>query len=137
MTMMHIQWDESYKLGIPAIDSDHKALLDLLNRFLAASTGGAEPGALADILHDLIEQTREHFAREETMLDRNDYPDLARHRAEHHRLLEQAKHFQERYAAGAAPRDLSMETAEFLQNWLVEHIARSDKPYRPFILRLT
>lgn len=135
--MLHVDWDDTYKLGIPAIDADHKLLVELLNRFLAASVKGVEPDGLAAILNDLIEQTRAHFAREELMLDRNDYPDLALHKAEHDRLLQQAKHFQERYEEGTAPRDLSMETAEFLQSWLLEHIIRTDKPYKPFILRLT
>jgi len=135
--MNAIDWQDDCKLGIPSIDADHRHLHDLLNLFLRRASEEAEPRELAQILNTLIERTREHFAREEAMMDRTDYPELAAHKAEHDRLLAQLGHIHERYLEGEAPHQLTRDTAEFLTRWLVDHIRHEDKAYRPFVMRLT
>jgi hemerythrin len=134
---MFIAWEDSYKLGIPNIDSDHHLLVDLLNRFFERAEAGEETRQLGQILAELIETTRAHFAREELMLDRNDYPGLATHAAEHRRLLQQMQHFQGPFAEGWASRALTIEHAEFLRHWLLDHIEREDRPYKPYVMKLS
>jgi hemerythrin-like metal-binding domain len=139
--MTRIEWSDEFKLGLPAIDAEHRELLDLCNRFLEAAQAGAEVPQLARILEELILRTRAHFLAEERLLDRHNYPGLAIHKAEHERLLNQADILKARYDDDGVQEDetraLTVETAEFLQSWLLDHIRANDRPYRPFIMTLS
>lgn len=138
--MMRIEWTDEFKLGLPAIDTEHRELLELCNQFLDATQRDASIRDLAGILGQLILRTRAHFLAEERMLDRHNYPGLAIHKAEHERLLTLADTLQARYDAVGQDeeiRALTTETAEFLQSWLLDHIRSNDRPYRPFIMTLS
>lgn len=138
--MTRIEWTDEFKLGLPAIDADHRELLDLCNQFLDAAQADQAISDLASILGLLILRTRAHFLAEERLLDRHNYPGLAIHKAEHDRLLTQADNLKARYdevGEDEEIRALTMETAEFLQSWLLDHIRSNDRPYRPFIMTLS
>ncbi len=140
MTISRIQWTDEFKLGLPAIDADHKELLDVCNQFLEAAQAGESVSQLAEILDRMILRTRAHFVAEERMLDRHNYPGLVAHKAEHQRLLLQAEALRARYhdvSQEEEIRHVTMETADFLQNWLLDHIRTNDRPYRPFLMSLS
>lgn len=140
MVVSRIEWSDEFKLGLPAIDADHKELLEVCNHFLEAVQAGTPVDRLADIMDTMILRTRAHFVAEERMLDRHGYPGLAAHKAEHDRLLIQAEALKARFT-DVAQRDeisrLTMETADFLQTWLLDHIRTNDRPYRPFLMSLS
>ncbi|MGE5515937.1 MAG: bacteriohemerythrin [Bacteroidota bacterium] len=139
MGIAKIEWSDEFKLGLPAIDADHKELLEVCNQFLDAVQAGASVEQLASILETMILRTRAHFVAEERMLDRHGYPGLVVHKAEHDRLLLQAEVLRARYTDAAHHEELghlTMETANFLQTWLLDHIRTNDRPYRPFLRSL-
>ena len=86
-----IEWTDEFKLGLPVIDAEHRELLEVCNQFLDAVNNGQAVAELARILEKMILLTRAHFVAEERMLDRNGYPGLVVHKAEHERLLIQAE----------------------------------------------
>ncbi len=134
---MFIQWSDAYAVGIPAIDNDHKNLVARLNHFFGRAQAGASVEELNSILGNLVGQTAEHFSREEWMLERVDIPDLAAHIAEHRRLTEQLRHFHESYHASDKRRELTVDMADFLSRWLIDHIVGQDVPARGHLRRLT
>ncbi len=135
--MTAVAWDERYRLGVPAMDAEHKGLFELLNHFMELSAAEVELPLLATALDTLLAATRQHFRNEERMLDRIDFPGLAAHRAEHAVLLSQGEHFQERLAAGEITRQLVEQTGSFLHHWLLDHVTTDDRAYVPFLQRLT
>jgi len=137
--MAKIDWSDEYKLGLPAIDAEHQDLLAICNEFLEFAQADCAPSLLATVLDRMVMRTRAHFVAEERMLDRHGYPDLVVHKAEHDRLLAQADTLRRRFAAENQQdglRQLTLETAEFLQSWLLDHIRTNDRPYRPFLMSL-
>lgn len=137
--MGRIDWSDEYKLGLPAIDTDHRELMDLCNEFLDAVEADAPLAALAAILDRMVLRTRAHFLAEERMLDRHSYPGLAIHKAEHDRMLVQAEMLRTRFNEARQEEDLlkvTSDTADFLQFWLLDHIRTKDRPYRPFLRSL-
>lgn len=138
MIMMRIEWTDEFKVGVPALDEDHQHLLAMANDFLEAAQNSRPVGELAAIFDRLLRHTREHFAAEEKLLDRHNYPSLAAHKAEHDRLMTVASNLHARFAAigDAEVGNLTLETADFLQHWLLDHIRLDDKPYRPFLMSL-
>ncbi|MCR6632227.1 MAG: bacteriohemerythrin [Magnetospirillum sp.] len=139
MDISRIEWSDEFKLGLPAIDAEHKDLLEACNQFIEAARANAPIGTLAGILENMILRTRAHFVAEERMLDRHDYPGLLAHKAEHDRLLAQAETLKARYQDVSQEdelRNLTGETATFLQTWLLDHIRTNDRPYRPYLMNL-
>lgn len=139
-TINRIEWSDEYKLGIPVVDREHRELLGVCNEFLDAVQAGAPIPELAAIMNRMILLTRAHFVAEERMLDRHGYPGLAAHKAEHDRLLVEAEALKARYddvEADEEMRHLTMDTANFLQTWLLDHIRTNDRPYQPFLRSLS
>ena len=134
---MFISWNDSCKIGIPSVDADHKAIADLVNDFMFRVGKGAPLQELHDTLSALIAETDAHFHREETLLDKHDYPMLAIHASDHERLILQMRHFQEPYERGTATPEVNDETVQFLYHWLLDHIQHEDRPYKPFIMKFS
>lgn len=137
--MKRIVWNDDFKLGLPAVDSDHRDLVDICNEYIAAALTGAPHQMLSEILDRMIKRTRTHFEAEERMMDRHNYPDLASHKVEHDRLLTQAETLKSRYDHPSPQENeehMVEEIGDFLETWLLEHIRTNDRPYRPFIMTL-
>ena len=134
--MAVIEWSDAIKIGVPSIDAEHRQLIVLTNDFLTAAEDEALMPQLAAILGELIVHTRSHFQAEERLLDQCGYPHLAAHQAEHTRLLVEAQTLHDRFCRPEADAKLTMETAHYLQHWLLDHIVTSDKPCRPYLMRL-
>lgn len=134
--MVLLEWSDDIRLGVPSIDAEHRHLLELTNDFLTAARGEALMPQLAAILGELIEHSRAHFLAEERLLDQCGYPQLAAHKAEHARLLMEAQQLHARFSLPEESFRLTMETAQYLQHWLLDHIINNDKPFRSFLMRL-
>lgn len=135
-----LEWNSEYELGVPAMDADHRDLMQMCNQFLTLVAGQESPSRLADSLDRLILRTQAHFLAEERMLDRHGYPALAIHKTEHQRLIRDAQGLSARLRSDQGERDLASiiaETSDFLQSWLLEHIRANDRPYKPFLRSLS
>lgn len=76
-------WQDSYKIGDAEIDAQHQKLFDLVNTLLAATDKvGLRLGAMS-----LFKDTREHFAQEESLMDKLKYPAIKAHVEQHNALL--------------------------------------------------
>lgn len=134
--MAFINWQDSYSVGVEVIDSDHKLLMSLLNQLHEAVELGQSEDVLGSVLNVLVEYVETHFAREEALMQKANYPDLAQHRVEHAKLAQAVRDRRERYQAeGAAALDA--ELLDFLRKWLSDHILGSDMRIKPFVRNMT
>jgi hemerythrin-like metal-binding protein len=133
---MFIDWTESYRLGIPMLDDDHRKLVDLANQFFLRAQSGAAMEVLDGILEDLIDQTSRHFKQEEILLDRHGYPDLASHRGQHDRLILQMRYYLSAAREDSVVREFTVDRMEYLAHALVGHILDEDRPCRPYLKTL-
>lgn len=129
--MALINWQDSYSVGIPLIDHDHKLLVSITNRLHDAICAEQGRDVIARVLHILSEYTKTHFVREEKLMEKGNYPDLEAHKEEHIRLAEQVQEIVSHYRAGDAHVD--QEALDFLKNWLTNHILGSDMHYLPYV----
>ena len=83
---------------------------------------------------DLVRYTENHFRDEERILQRCDYPDLAKHKAQHDALTGKVHQFATDLRAGRA--SVSMDLLTFLRDWLYNHILKTDADYVPTVLAL-
>ncbi|XZG71349.1 bacteriohemerythrin [Chitinibacteraceae bacterium HSL-7] len=121
-----IEWNDSLSVGIQEIDEQHKVLVELLNQLYTAIHERHAREACHDILRQLVEYTRIHFAVEESLMRILGYPDYEPHKAKHEALIDQIHQFEQRVAAGEA---VSFELLHFLRNWLTGHIVEGDMRY--------
>ena len=76
---MFIEWNDEYSTRIDEIDSHHRKLIELLNRSYLLIMQEAERNELSQLLDDLIDYAKYHFAAEENIMRQHHYSDLDRH----------------------------------------------------------
>lgn len=129
--MSFINWDEKLSVNIKDIDWQHKRLVDLINTLHDAMKVGKGPDIMAKIFTELLDYTVYHFGTEEKLFQRYDYPDYAGHKKEHDDLTKQAIELKKKFDSNKLA--ITMDTMEFLQNWLKNHIMGTDKKYSSFL----
>ncbi len=122
-------WDDSYSLGIPILDKEHKKLLNLINTFLSSIHTKDEQSTIISTFDNLLKYTDEHFKNEEAFMEEHKYPDLKEHKKAHIKLSKQVIQINEnkKYV-------FSDNIADFLISWLTDHIMVTDKKYAEYIL---
>lgn len=128
---MLIRWSEQMSVGNELIDSQHKVLIGLVNDLDRAMREGHGNEAVGEVLEGLTQYTMKHFEEEEDLFMASDYPDKEKHLTKHRLLLERVVELKEQHQAGT--RFISMEVLHFLQNWLTEHIMKTDKTYSAYL----
>ncbi len=124
-------WSEKYSVGIATIDRQHQQLLKMLEQLQEAMRGGKAKEVLGNILQQLTNYTRTHFATEETYFNRHDYPDAEVHKKQHAEFISKVQEFYSGFTSGKVT--LTVQVFNFLRDWVVRHIAESDKKYGPFL----
>jgi hemerythrin-like metal-binding protein len=127
------RFESRYLVGIDALDSQHRRIVDLLNE-LHGSVIAKKPGDLhLEILTRLVNLTKIHFATEEQILRAHSYPGYLLHKAAHDGLGRNLVDYREQIAKGE--RDLALEYVELMKLWLVDHLADFDLEYARFFVR--
>lgn len=129
-----IVWTNAHLVGNKAIDDDHRKLVLLFNELIAACSVGVDSGIIERALEAAISLTREHFTREEQILEKEGYPELRKHRQEHQILLKQLISFGAQLTGGA-PANVDPSVAGFLREWAIRHILGHDREYLTFLGR--
>ena len=129
--MALMDWNPTLSVKVRKFDDQHKKLVDLLNQLHDGMKAGQGNAVLGNVLQSLITYTSTHFKDEEQVMQANSYPDLARHRAEHEKLVKQVLDLQKKFQAGGAV--LTLTVLSFLKDWLFTHIQGEDKKYGVFL----
>jgi hemerythrin len=131
MGMEFIPWSTDLSVGIPAMDAEHQQLVGLINELYLAMDARDGDSAAPQVLDRVIQYTETHFADEERLMDRYQFPKLAEHTAAHAQLTQQAKQLQADVMAGK--RLICISVLMFLKNWIETHIQQEDREYGVYI----
>jgi len=129
--MSLISWDDKFSVGIREFDDAHKRLMDLLNQLWDANEARQGADVMGRILNELVSYTASHFADEEALFRKWDYPVLHRHHEIHENLKNTAIRLQKKFAEEGSDV-ISDEVFDFLRDWLVKHILGEDMQYKTF-----
>ena len=122
-----IPWTSSIATGVKIVDQQHKKLVGLVNQLYAAMKSGQGKSVLEGLLQDLAQYTASHFDMEERYFDQFKYAETAAHKKMHTELKGQVMDYIARLKSGQA--DISMDLMNFLRDWLINHIAKTDMRY--------
>jgi hemerythrin len=119
-----IAWREEFRIGLPEVDEEHRALIAEINRLHARLGGGAAVGEVAAALGDVHAAIAAHFALEEKDMSALGYDGLAAHKAEHERLLDEILDLHDGLVESG--RYDPAELAARLSEWFVAHFRSQD-----------
>lgn len=86
--MTLLQWKGELRVCIDPVDRDHREPIDLVNRLheeLNSAAASLDPASIGELLRSISA----HLGLEETMVQDEACGDLALHKAEHERLIDQ------------------------------------------------
>lgn len=127
---LKIYWTSDYSLGNQTIDEQHAMLFELFNSLVDAIDENHGPGAGTPAFDLLIEHTKKHFADEEQIMSRLNFPDLDEHRKSHDKLISQIISLSDDLKTGRAL--FVFETLLLIRIWLLEHITEEDIKLKPY-----
>jgi hemerythrin len=133
---LFVEWNNRYLLGIPLIDNQHKRLLDMTNQLYAGCLMGEDKAKdfFKKTIHKAVEYVKYHFSTEEKIFLLLEYPGFAIHKKEHesfiNKLIQNARDFE------AGKPFVPNVFVRFLRDWILTHIAISDKLYADYIFDL-
>lgn len=86
-----LPFDASLQIGLPAVDRQHRALINELNRLIADTAAVPSSEAFSDILTQIGRQLGAHFGYEESLFEALGLSgeEIARHLAAHEEILSQ------------------------------------------------
>jgi hemerythrin len=130
--MAYLHWSSDLNTGIEVIDKQHKRIVDYLNE-LNDANDRSDRQATNHVMNELVDYTLTHFAFEEELQERSNYPFVRAHKRVHDIFTKRVAEFQKRAAAGenVAPELLSM-----LKIWLVNHIKGDDADYADSVKKM-
>ncbi|OAN50288.1 hypothetical protein A6A04_02490 [Paramagnetospirillum marisnigri] len=130
-----ITWRDAMSVGSPALDADHKKLIELLNLAEEWVSREAWPQVSA-VIDDLMAYVRDHFAREEAVQLAIKYPEAESHKKLHEALSMKTRLLHDKFKA--APNDEARKTCgqvliKVLNEWLIDHILKQDMKFKALI----
>ncbi len=123
---MAFTWNPSLETGNQIIDSQHKELIKAVNDLLDACQQGQAADKAGKTLDFLISYTKRHFADEEALQNRSNYPDRHNHRKLHESLLKTVADLAAEMKKSGPTPVLVNKLVRNVGDWLVNHIKKED-----------
>lgn len=132
--MALITWsDDKLSVGVKMVDAQHGVLVDIINELHDAMLRGQAQSLTGPLLRKLLTYTNEHFSAEEAMLAKAKYDGLEGHKTLHRGFVRKIENYAERFERGEIT--LNLHLMNFLRDWLVNHIQKIDRSYRPCLVK--
>jgi hemerythrin-like metal-binding protein len=130
-----IVWTAEYDTGIRQIDLQHQELVELINEAMQAHASGDGANVVEPILLRLKTYVLFHFGTEESLLNGTAIPadHAAAHRSAHKQFTDHVADMKR--AVDAGDPDALPKLLDYLQNWLLDHILKTDKELAKLIRR--
>lgn len=127
-----LEWQEGYLTGIEEIDSQHKALFDLVLSLGEALRGKAPHMDLGSLVSRLESYANEHLASEEALFSKYGYPGTKEHLEAHNMLREDIARFKDMLEHDKLT---ALALSSYMELWLYNHVIKMDMDYRAFLIR--
>jgi hemerythrin len=128
-----IEWEDKFSVGHEGIDSQHRIIVDLLNKLFNALDHKTGELVLGEILMELNGYVQTHFEYEEQVMISVNYEKYEVHRKVHQGLTRKVNEITVAYSR--KNQDLAFTVFQFLKFWLLDHIQKMDKAIGPAIIK--
>ena len=125
---MRAEFDDSLVTGNEMIDSQHKELIDKINKLLESCESGKDKLVAIKTLDYLADYTDFHFSAEEKLQEEIEYPGINEHKKEHEKLRTVVKELYEMREEEEGPSNAFVEQVnKNVIEWLYRHIKGFDR----------
>lgn len=127
-------WNDQFNTNIEIIDSQHKRLVELLNKLARTVAFDSQETSINYILDELLDYTEYHFITEEAIWNKYFHYDSleAEHIAVHQKFIDTIKELKLQIKERSIS-EIAQDTLSFLARWLASHILESDR-YMSYVI---
>lgn len=118
-----------YYTGIDFIDQEHAKLFEIANKAYEVLTNDFIPDKydyIIEVINELRDYTKYHFAHEESYMNSISYKRIFSQKVSHHEFIEKLDEYN-LDRIDEDQKETLLKLLDFLNNWLVDHIYKSDK----------
>ena len=126
--MRYFEWSDALSVGVREIDAQHRKLVEMINSLNEAMLARAGREAQRSVIDGMVDYAASHFATEEKYMEAFGYSARSTHKTEHERFTAKALDLKARVQRAGFV--LTLEIVDFLKDWLVNHIQKTDKAYQ-------
>ncbi len=119
-------WNDSYLLGIPMIDNQHKKFFVILDNLVTLNQK-QEKSEMHSLINELQNYVIYHFQTEEDLMVKSHSPNIDLHVMEHELFRKKVEEFHHSYYNNN--EELLNEMISFMRKWLIIHISETDAEY--------
>ncbi|MDO5425983.1 MAG: hemerythrin family protein [Eubacteriales bacterium] len=131
---MSITFDKTLATGNEQIDTQHKELIDRVNKLTENCVVGKEKNVAIQTLDFLMDYTDFHFHDEEKLQEECSYPLLGAHKEQHAKFVKAVEELREMLEEEEGPSEAFVEAVKKnVVDWLLNHIMVWDKQLAEFI----
>ena len=131
-----VKWQNSYSVGIGLIDKHHMKLIDLTNKLFDGCMSGNERAVcnnvFLEVLHEVVDYVNYHFSAEEKVMERINYPEYKAHKYQHETFIREVLNKADEFNSSKINTPLSF--VHYLRDWILRHIAVTDKKLGKYLL---
>lgn len=131
-------WHDEMRLDYPPLDEEHVDFFKTVMR-AAPAASSADFKTMDKVFLKCYDYARNHFAHEEDIMERIDFPDMVEHMKSHQMFIKHISDFRTAYEKAVSLEEkqrISIQTAEFLEVWFVGHLMSRDRLLKPYLVRL-
>ena len=121
------------EVGVLEIDSQHKELVDRLNSLLSMGHDAVSNEETQRTMDMLEEYIIKHFADEEELQKKNNYPEYESHKKMHKLYIDEFEKLKKEFADNGHSLKFTMDLNNSLVNWIVKHIKSEDVKLGKFL----
>jgi len=131
-----VSWDPSLETGIAFIDSQHRQLVETIEKFYDACKNNHGREVINSTLNFLESYAAKHFADEEEYQKANNYPKGDLHKELHRYFIQDINDLEERIDQEGISSEVIHEISQFLMEWLCGHISSADMEFAAYCAAL-
>lgn len=122
--MQLIEWKKEFSLGIPAVDHEHRELINLINEVLVHINENKIDEKSVEYLGEIHAKIASHFALEEKIMLEKKYDQYLDHKNDHEKLLDDIREMMDRL-----DNNTDVDIDDFsghLTQWFTRHFQTRD-----------
>jgi len=131
-----VTWSATYSVGIKLIDDQHKGLFNLVNEMynhVSNDDDEAERAYFKNVIRQVVDYIKTHFATEEEIMKRTQYKDYVGHKLAHDFFILSMINIVQKFDEGK--KVPLMTFTHFIKDWILTHIAIMDKQCFKYLIK--
>lgn len=129
---MKYQFTKDLETGNTTIDSEHKELINAVNKVMADVSQGKGKDSLKQAVTFLNDYTKKHFRNEEQLQLKSSYPDMPNHKVWHKNFIDKLQSISDKLLQEGASSPLVLQLTNTVSQ-LITHIKTEDKKLANFL----